>query len=52
MDEMDLKRFEELERKLEDNIATLSEEEEYDLLWGEMQREEEENMRNSFQFGY
>ena len=52
MSEEDIERLEELDRKIDDGIATDDEMMERDALWSVMQMEEEQELKNSFQFGY
>lgn len=52
MDDKDMKRFEELEKKIDEGTITKDEMFERDMLWGELQREEEADLRNWYQFGY
>ena len=52
MDMEDVKRFEELDKKIDDGIATEDEMYERDALWCLIQMEEEQDLKNSFQFGY
>ena len=52
MDMEDVKRFEELDKKIDDGIATEDEMYERDALWSVMQMEEEQNLKNSCYFGY
>lgn len=52
MDDKDMKRFLELEKKMDEGTATDDEMYERDSLWCELQREEEADLRNWYQFGY
>lgn len=52
MDEKDMKRFKELENKIDENTITKAEMEERDMLWSALEMEEENNRINSYQFGY
>ena len=52
MSEEDMKRFWELDRKIDDGIATDDEMMERDALWSVIQMEEEQNLKNSCYFGY
>lgn len=52
MSEEDIERLEELDRKIDDGIATDDEMMERDALWSVMQMEEEQNLKNSCYFGY
>jgi hypothetical protein len=52
MSEEDIERLEELDRKIDDGIATDDEMMERDALWSVMQMEEEQNLKNSYYFGY
>ena len=51
MTDEDMKRFEELEKKMDEGTATDDEMYERDSLWCELQREEEADLRNWYQFG-
>ena len=48
----DMKRFRELEKKMDEGTATDDEMYERDALWCELQKEEEADLRNWYQFGY
>lgn len=52
MSEEDIERLEELDRKIDDGIATDDEMMERDALWSVMQMEEEQDLKNSYYFGY
>ena len=52
MDDKDMKRFLELEKKIDEDTITEDEMKERDSLWCELQREEEADLRNWYQFGY
>ena len=52
MSEEDMKRFWELENKMENGEATEDEMYERDALWCLIQLEEEQDRKNSYQFGY
>ena len=52
MSEEDIERLEELDRKIDDGIATEEEMMERDALWSVMQLEEEQDLKNSYYFGY
>lgn len=52
MTDEDMKRFWELEKKIDEDIATDDEIEERDILWCEIQREEEDSLITWYQFGY
>lgn len=52
MSEEDMKRFWELDRRIDDGIATDDEMMERDALWSVIQMEEEQNLKNSYYFGY
>lgn len=52
MSEEDIERLEELDRKIDDGIATEEEMMERDALWSVMQMEEEQDLKNSYYFGY
>lgn len=52
MSEEDIERLEELDRKIDDGIATEKEMMERDALWSVIQMEEEQNLKNSCYFGY
>lgn len=52
MSEEDMKRFWELENKMENGEATDDEMMERDALWSVMQMEEEQDLKNSYYFGY
>ena len=52
MSEEDIERLKELERKIDDGIATDDEMMERDALWSVIQMEEEQNLKNSYYFGY
>ena len=52
MSEEDIERLKELERKIDDGIATDDEMMERDALWSVMQMEEEQDLKNSYYFGY
>ena len=48
----DMKRFEELEKKMDEGTATDDEMYERDALWCALESEEENSRINSCQFGY
>ena len=48
----DMKRFRELEKKMDEGIATNDEMYERDALWCALECEEESNRLNTYQFGY
>lgn len=52
MDKKDVERFNELERKIDDGIATQDEMEERDMLWSTLELEEELERINTAHFGY
>lgn len=52
MSEEDMKKFWELERKIDDGVATEKEMMERDALWSVIQMEEEQDLKNSYYFGY
>lgn len=52
MGEEDIRRFEELEKKMDNGTATKEELEERDMLWTLIQLEEVSGMKNTAQFGY
>lgn len=52
MDDKDMKRFKELENKIDEGTITEGEMKERDALWCELQHEEENDLRNWYQFGY
>lgn len=52
MSDEDIERLNELERKIDDGIATDDEMMERDALWSVIQMEEEQNLKNSYYFGY
>ena len=49
---MEEKRFNELERKIDNGTATQMEENERDMLWSVLELEEEQGRINTAQFGY
>ena len=52
MTDKDMKRFWELEKKMDEGTATDEELWERDMLWTSLQTEEEADLRNWYQFGY
>lgn len=52
MSEEDMKRFWELEKKMDEGTATKDELWERDMLWSMIQLEEEQELKNYYQFGY
>lgn len=52
MSEEDMKRFWELEKKIDNGTATQNEMEERDMLWSVLELEEEQGRINTAQFGY
>lgn len=52
MSEEDMKRFWELEKKMDKGTATKDELWERDMLWSMIQLEEEQELKNYYQFGY
>lgn len=52
MSEEDMKRFWELEKKMDEGTATQNEMEERDMLWSVLELEEEQGRINTAQFGY
>lgn len=52
MSEEDMKRFWELEKKMDEGTATKDELLERDMLWSMIQLEEEQDLKNYYQFGY
>lgn len=52
MTDKDMERFWELEKKMDEGIATDDEMYERDALWCALESEEESNRLNTYQFGY
>ena len=52
MSEEDMKRFWELEKKMDEGTATKDELWERDMLWSVLELEEEQGRINTAQFGY